>query len=531
MAQTLQGLSQSQYDASELLVIDQLRTGSPNLDLRLGTALRELLVRPEASVSAQRSANIDELQSIMSLATMAASGTATAADVNAVLSNFNTALQPGTAATGVVLVKVTGSRVYNLGAGSIFSTNSGLQYQTAASITVSPTLSAGQIPLQTAADGTFFFTVAVTATATGAVYNISDGTALAPSAQIYTFVSAAAYTTFSGGTDSETVQEAINRIPAALSHRGLVNKTATEAQLRDAFTSSGITIQAVSVQGYGDPAQIRDKHNVFGVAVGGRVDVYCRTFQDPMVFLLQKVGTRIADNTYQVVITAQEAPGFYAIRAITDVAGVALGSYQYTELRSATGLANTFHDIDPNNAVIETAYTVWQQSTVTITGVPDNAAQHTFKVEAYGAPGIQSIQAYMDDPAVRPVTSDFLVRCPLVCLVSCTAQVFYPATKPVSISALQAALAQYINGRSFVSTLTRSELVAVMLANGVTKINLGLNGMTLSGRVRGADGTWYSLQGDTLDIGSIQNGANLLAPATCCFAVEQTNINITGVVE
>ena len=531
MAQTLQGLSQSQYDASELLVIDQIRTSYPGLDLRLGTTLRELLVRPEASVSAQRSANVDELQATMSLSVMATSGTASAADVDAILSNFNMALATGNLATGTVMIKVVTSRVYSVGKGFIFETAAGLRYQVPADIVVAPVPIAGQLPLFAAPDGTFYFIVPVVAAVLGSIYNIQHGTALTPASPLFGYISSSAYVTFSGGTDSETVKSAINRIPAALSHRGLVNKTATEAQLRDVFTGSGVTIQAVSIQGYGDAAQIRDKHNVFGVAVGGRVDVYCRTFQDPMVYLLQKTGTRIADGTYQIAITAQEAPGFYAIRAITDVAGSALGSYQYTELRGTAGLANTFHDIDPNNAVVEAAYTVWQTSTITITGVPDNATQHIFKVEAYGTPGIQAIQTYMDDPAVRPVTSDYLVRCPLLCLVSCTAQVFYPSAKPVEIATLQVALAQYINSRSFVSTLTRSELVAVMLANGVTRINLGLNGMTLDGRVRGADGTWYTLRGDTLDIGSITNGANLLAPATCCFAAEQSSINIAGIAE
>ena len=528
MSTPLNSITQDQYSAAEAIVIDSLRTAYPNFDLRQGTALRELLVRPEATISAQRSADTQELQSVMSLSTMAATGTATAAQVDAVLANFNMTQMAGTVATGTVVVKVSTARVYTVGAGAIFTTLSGLSFTTLTAVTAQQTPVPGTAQLFTATDGTFYVLVPVTSSGTGSQYNIASGTALSPTVPLFSFISASAYSPFSGGTDGETIAQAQSRIPAALSHRGLTSRTATEAQLRDNFNGSAVTIQAVSVQGYGDVGQIRDQHTALGISVGSRVDVYTRNFVAAPITTLQYTGTLVSPGVYTFKIPAADAPGFYAIRTISDATGVAVGSYIFTETRGADGLSETFHDIDLNNIQVETAYTVWQNSIVTVHGVPAGTPTYTFKVELYQNPGLQAIQSYMDDPAVRPSGADYLARSPLICLVSCKAAVYYSAANPVDPTVLAQKLAAYINSRSFVARLTRSELISVMLANGVTQVDLGATGMTLNGSVRGADGTVYQLAGDTLDISGIQDGNNLVAPATCVFLVEPQNIVLQG---
>jgi hypothetical protein len=181
--------------------------------------------------------------------------------------------------------------------------------------------------------------------------------------------------------------------------------------------------------------------------------------------------------------------------------------------------------------MIETAYTVWQASTVTVTGVPDNNSTHTFKVELYGNPGMTDLQAYVDDPAVRNVAADFIVRTPLVCLVSMSANVYYPKNAPVVMGTLQSNLAQYINSRSFVQRLTRSELTGVLIAAGASRVELGTHGMLLTGTIRGANGTWYTLSGDQLNVADISLPAALLTPDTVVFAAETQNLHLTGIPE
>jgi hypothetical protein len=530
---TLADVTQEQFDVAERIVIDLLRSAYPTLDQRRGTVIRDTLVRPDAALTALSQERVERLRRLISLSTMADDGTASVEDINRILANFNMQRQDGAASTGVVRVKVNAARTYTIPSGFTLSALTGLLYRTQGLTVVKTdaTESLGEIQLFTGTDNSYYFLLPVTADSVGSEFNIPQGTAMEPLSQLYGFVSAIAYTNFSDGHDAESIASAISRIPAAISHRGLTNRTAIEAQLRDRFNGTAIALEAVSVLGYGDAGQLRDKHNVFGVAVGGRVDVYPRTFGLPVVRVLEKTGTRSAQGIYTFDIDVSEAPGYYAIRTITDKDSVALSSYLYTETRSASGLDQTRHDIDITDPVIETAYTVFQAATITVSGVPDNAATHVFKVELYCAPGLEAIQTYVDDPAVRNIAADLLVRSPLVCLVTCTATLYYATHESLDLVDLQRKVAAYINSRSFVSRLTRSEIVSVLLAHGVKRVDLDSAGLRLEGRIRDASGVWHTLTGDSLDLTSIQDANVLLVPETCVFAAEIQNIHLVGVAE
>ena len=531
---TLTEITQEQYDAGERTVVDLIRSAYPTLDLRRGTVNRDVLLRPAATLYALDAQRMDWLRQRMSLETLRTSEDATPEEVNAILANFNMTLNQGAEARGLVYVKVDGRRTYTLASGFTFRTLTGLEYVTSQlyTIKIDANTSLGEVPLYAGVtDDYYYFVIPVVAKETGTQYNISEGTALDPVGTLHGFVAASAYSTFVDGVTSETIENAITRIPAAVSHRALTNRTAVEAQLRSRFDGTAVTIQSLSVQGYGDPAQRRDKHNIMGVAVGGRADIYVRTFDDLAITVLEKTGTRTGTGTYRFSLTAAEAPGFYAIRSVTDREGVAVGSYLYTESRSYEGLDDTWHDIDPNNGVLETAYTIFQNATVEVTGVLDTADTHVFRVELYTTPGLTELQAYVDDPDIRNVAADFLVRGPLVCLVSCSARVYYPAEAPVDLTALQRTLVSYINSRNFVSKLTRSELVTIMLTAGASRIELGTGGMVIEGRVRDALGNWYTLTGDALDIDTIASPTTLLTSDTCVFGAELSTIHLTGIPE
>jgi hypothetical protein len=207
-----------------------------------------------------------------------------------------------------------------------------------------------------------------------------------------------------------------------------------------------------------------------------------------------------------------------------------LGSYAYAESRSAVGVQNSFHDISPDNLVVESAYSVWQNSTVVVSGVPDNHATHAFRVELYSAPDLQAIQLYVDNPQVRNLEADYVVRCPLMCLVRLNATAYYPTGTVLDIQRITELIYQYVNSRSFVPRLSRSELAKIMMANGVSRLDMQ-NGLQLQGLVRKADGTTLVLQGDALDLTAQQDPRNLFTQNTCVFACEQNSIFIQGISE
>lgn len=522
---TLNDITQDQFDAAEKALIALIRSKYPGLDLRSGTVLRDTLVRTDAAVAALHTAEVEQLRRLMSLSTIIEDGTASAADVNKILANFNVAQNSGVVATGTVKVKVAAARTYTLASGTVFSTLEGLQFTTTALVTAGLAPEDGSTVLQPEA-GAYYFLVPVAASVSGSAYNIPQGTAVEPAVTIYGYVSASAAANFTGGLDGETLQAAVSRIPAALSHRALTNRTSVEAMLRARFDGTGITVQAVGVQGMGDAAMLRDKHNVFGVAVGGRSDVYVRTFGAPAVLTLTKTGMRTGAGAYAFRIEAEDAPGFYAVRGVGESTGAA-ASYAFTETRSGTD-ASAWHDVE---GTVDIAFSAFQACDVAVTGVPDNGAEHTFVVEVWECPGLGAIQTYVDDDSVRNIAADVIVRCPPVCLVSCHATVYYDMGTPVDLTVLRTAVARYINGRNFVGRLTRSELVKVLLDLGVKKVALNPDDMLLAGRVLGADGSWRSLRGDTLDIAAIADAGALVTGDTVVFAAEPQDIQFTAVGE
>ena len=541
---TLQNVTQEQFDAAEATLIALIRAAYPALDLRKGTVIRDLLIRPASSVYALDTDRWTYLQNKMSLITVTNNASYTADDIDALMTNFGMVRNLGSLAGGQIRVNVDTSRTYTLAAGFGFATIDGLLYATTQAYTVKPNanISAGETLLQADADGSYFFIVSVLATAVGVSYNIAQNVALNITSSLYGYVSSSSFTDFTGGTDGESIDQVLTRLPAAISYRALDSRTSIGAKLNSHSLGAGYPLYSVKVQGYGDPAQLRDKHNPMGFGVGSRVDVYPKTFLGPSVSTLQKVGTRIGVNTYQITLARSECYGLYAVKSVAEIeasfapdqsfASIAtLGSYAFIDTRVADGVADTSHDIDPANAMIETAGTCFQKAILTITGVPYTEAAHQFKVELYVCPNLKDLQDYVDSPEVQNVEADYLMRAPFVCMVGMKARAYYLLSYPVDITALRQTITDYINNNMYKLVLTRSELATLMLNAGMSRVDMSNTGMILQGIVRDAAGTIRRLSGDVLDIKTVEDQYNLLTDDTIVFGTELARITIEAVGE
>ena len=545
--ESLESISQDQFNQAESIVINLMRSVYPTLDLRRGTVLRELLLRPAASFYAMEGDRYTRLQQVSSLELIAANpANATVDDVNRILANFDMTQRAGSTAFGTAYIQLAYSRSYIINADFTLYTLAGLIYGVEQSYTILPNPdknNAAQLQLFTKSDGTFYALLPVVAKASGGTYNIPAGTTLNAATAFDGFVTAEAYTSFTGGVDAETINQLIARMPSAIAHRSLESRISIDSILRDPDQGNfGSVLYATSVLGYGNQGQLRDKHNAFGVAVGGRADIFVRTYAQPHVLTLMKTATKIAVHTYQFTIEAAEAPGYYAIRALTDEDTISsptltfgelpiTGTYHVLEVRSATGLTTTFHDINAANAVIETCGTVFQKSVVTVQDVlNDTDTTRTFKVELYVAPYLSEIQAYVDRRDVCNVKSDYIVRSPFICLVGVRAVVVPKTGVTLDISAMKTAIANYINGRSYVNELTESEILGILYQYNVQKIDTSdspLTGFQLQGMLRDASGELHTLQGHSLDLRSIADANRILLPASCVFGSIEADITIT----
>lgn len=536
---TLADVTQEAYDNALSLSLDALRTEYPSLDLRAGTSVRALVLEPSATMAALNIARAERMEKLLSVTGLEdVYDEDSRAVLSDMLANFNIVYGAGARATGRITIRVDAARSYYLEEGLTFSTSKGESFSLLHAIRAAVVGEedvkqdgATRVILLPSAGGGYLFSADVIAETIGVSGNISKGTALYPASSIYGLVDVSAWAQFSGGADPETTSSAISRIPEALSVRGFTGQNSIKAKLMDRFLAGEHRVVGAAVQGYGDPAQIRDKHNILGIATGGRADIFVRTGSGMPVTVITKKGEYVPGVGHIIRITADDAPGLYAIKSITDIASdVMMGSFAFTERREATAELDTYgHDIIAENTP-EIAFTAYQDTVVTIIGAPMSIP--SFKIEAYMMPGVGTIQAYVDAADSKNVFGDIVVRGALMCIVSVVATVRYSRRGSApDIEAMKSEIANYINSRNFVTRLTRSEITARMLGTGATSADLGISGMRLQGRIYGADGTWRVLSGDSLDVADVAEGAALIDRDTVVFTTSEDMINIYEVSE
>lgn len=532
-------LTEDAYNSAVEAAVDLLRVKRPELDLRTGTAIRSLVIEPGAMLDAQMRDVVNRLRTAMSLRAMSRETTVPREDAEAVLSNFGITLGGGTKATGKVRVNLIGTTPVTLRSGVVFTTEEGMEYVVTEMTTGSVDPADGESKIVSANDGTYYFTVPVEAVEVGAAGNIRQGHAMSSSVIITNFLSAEAFSDFSGGEDGESVASAVARIPSALAYRGMTNSLSVRGQLAASVADPSV-LRAVSCVGYRDRAQLRDKHNVLGIAVGGRVDVYVRLFDAPGVVSFMADGVldpvRSSGDTKVYRVAIPSFPGFYAVKYVGPASEPnRQGSLQYELVRETVAGASDAHDfMVTDNDNCETAWSAYQGGHLivydNVTG-PDHpvalSGTQQFKVDLFWTDGIAGLQELVDDPAVRNVAADYVVRTPAVCLVSMSCSVRMKPGVSATSAELEKHVADYVNGRSFVRRITRSELANVLLQHGAESVDLSSGGMLLGGRICGADGRWYYLSGDSLDVSEVGNERAMLTAGTVVFAAEPGAIQIT----
>ena len=532
---TIDKIKADAYDTAVAAAVDTVRAKHPELDLRSGTAVRSLVIEPGALLDAMQRDVVNRLRTAMSLRAMSRETTVPREDAEAVLSNFGITLGGGTKATGVVRVNLIGTASVTVREGVVFTTESDVRFVVTKTVTAAIDPAAGESAIRPSVDGRYYFTVPVEAEEVGSNGNIQQGYALSCSIVIGNYYSAEAFSDFTGGEDGESVASAVARIPAALAYRGMTNTLSVRAQLSAALGDPA-QLRAVSCAGHRSRAQLRDKHNILGIAVGGRVDVYARMFDAPGVETMVLNGSRI--NTYtdatgkntvtRYSIPLPDYPGFYAVRYVGPSSGEPgrRGSLQYELERGTVDKASEAHDFDTSVDSCETAWSAYQRGYIVAHVYGGSEPTMEFKVDLYWTDGIKMLQGLIDSPEVRNVAADYVVRTPAICFVGMSATVRQKAGVDVDVDALVDALSTYINSRSFVPRLTRSELANILLQHGIESVDMSTGGMRLSGRLCGADGQWYYLEGDTLDVTAVGPERAMLTDETVVFAVEPGAIQL-----
>lgn len=557
---TLSDITQEDFDSAAETVVSGIKAYNRKLDTRDGTVLRDLLVNPEAAIESVTSGQIEEARRSSSLIQLKESQDAgeeiDQADVESILSNFNLKPHAGTRARGIIKVVVSdGTVAYAVPEGAVFSTVDEKQFSVDSQVVAMPESmdNPSVTPTTKLYEGAagYFFLVPATAVEIGSAGNVQQGTSLTPESTLPSFVMAEAYKDFCGGSDVESLGSVIDSIPSGLSIRGFVNKTAVEGMMRAEFDSGENPIVAVSAVGYGNISQRRDKHNAFGVGVGGRVDVYVRNFTDIFTDSATIMGSRgqIPEDPqegvkYYLDVPPGTFPGACWIKYVFDpfnvdtaedkpASGEVTESLDFTAYRTAD-VSGTWHDFDRSSAdgeAREAFNTVWQGFRIVLDNVPPDtedggwSEEREFQVTAYCMPQAAEIQEYVDRDDVRSVSTDVVARCPIVCSVSVNAVVRYDPKKPVEENGARYAIRSYINNLGFVGRLTRSEIVQILKNLGAVSVEMPDKDM-LYGELHDAAGVRHVLSGDALDVTTIEDGSAMLSKDTVVFCAEERNVQI-----
>ena len=232
---------------AELLAKQVLEGKFPDLDLREGTGLRDLVLRPTAYAFALLKKANDYYFTQNTL--QGINDSTPEETVDDILSNWF--LQRNTGTYAVISARLYFARQKNVTITTdiSFSPNNSLQYFPETS-TVFPSSALAYDSYS----NEWYLDVFLKAASTGSVYNLGEGSLLYFTNFDPYFLRAEINYLAEESTASETNSQFINRAASAISTRNLVNIPSTDSRLREVFNY----IDKVVTVGAGDPDMIRD---------------------------------------------------------------------------------------------------------------------------------------------------------------------------------------------------------------------------------------------------------------------------------
>jgi uncharacterized phage protein gp47/JayE len=376
--------------------------------------------------------------------------------VDGVLSNLMLTRDPGAKAAGQLTIIIENLATTTVPAGSIFTAN-GLNYltdQTYIGVTQADSVLNDQQKLITLrSDGTYSFTIPVTAESEGTQYAVRRGTRFTVVPSIIGLVDITATVDFSGGRNTETNADLVARAQLGISAKILSGRTEIEAMLRAEYPG----IVAVSITGFSDPEMIRDRHNIFAMSMGGKADLHVRSAYLPVTRVFEKEAVLInaTEKIWQMSIGRDVFSGFYTIPfVLPQGASQDQNTLEITGETRALDLSAINGDFIPDlTNIIEGGYSRYQTAviqfrdpSVDTTGMVENETVRTYQVGLYGLDNIADLQHTVSDRSRRNPQADYLVKAPVpaFCAINLTVQYRANSQPPVAAD-LKQAIAATIN--------------------------------------------------------------------------------------
>jgi hypothetical protein len=528
-------------DQAHQQISERMAEQFPELEIKRGV-IHDIVLYLVSILGAEQRARMELMRDSNSL--MAISENPALADddiVNRALSNFRIERGAGSNATGTITIVLTTLAPVVVPAAAQF-VSGGITFTPgqayAARISDATATTDTDRVLRPVGDGTYSFSIPVTADDPGAAGMLRRGASLAMTDPIPYFDRAYAESDFSGGFDPESNQEMLNRLQGGMAARAWSNRVTIDASLRamDQFSR----ILQTSIIGAGDPEMLRDRHTVMPISHFGRVDLYARTQDMPLSITVTKTATLVqklaAGGIWQLSITATDAPGFYQV----DRVGPAGGSqddagYEITSDDRSFDLDFPGFVPDIVNP-IEAAYSRYQTTTIqfldTDTPVASlivNQSTADYAVSLLAMPLIADLQDTVSGRSFGAPAGDCLVKAPVPCFLAISFDIRKRATVVVdqgTVDAIAASMMQLVNSLGFIGQLYASllaDLVQDQLPDGAYT-----GAIDMFGTIRRPDGTMRRIRStEVLEIPD--EPGNMVTPRTVAFMLDVHNIGISVV--
>lgn len=509
----------------------------PSLDFTEGV-YRNILIRVAATFQVLNQELITQLQQSQSLLAVTENPElATDEVVDAILSNYRVTRKEGAKAAGTVVVVMSILRSVSIPESAVFTAN-GLEFVVTkpyVAVTDAASVLTDQQRLITVrSNGTYSFTVPVEAAEEGANYNLQISTRFAMSPAIPGFIDAYALEDFSGGTGTESNEEIIARLNEAIVQKVMSGRV----QIASLLSGQLATLRASSIVGFGDAEMLRDRHNMFGIATGGKSDLYCRTDYLPLTVKVTREATLIDQEagTWQATILRDDAPGFYDISAILpENDDPDQGTLEkLSETRGLDMTPDDDEDLSPLvENIIEGAYSRYQTAVVrfkdTSGDLSELAVGATRDYDFYllAMTGIKNLQRYVMNRENRNPQADYLVRAPVPAFVTISLTIGYQGSEELpDTGPIKEAVANRVSGLDF----QLGRLPASVIYDAVHDILPRTDAYVLSPidmltRIRQPDGEDVWLRsGDQIEIPD--DPANQVTQRTVIFYLDADDVDV-----
>jgi uncharacterized phage protein gp47/JayE len=538
--QSFTELSTENIFQTEEFLSQLLSEENPSLDAKRGV-LKELLLHYNAIYDEKNTEELDRLRRSSSLQEIQEDPSLADDDaVDRIASNYRITRKAGEEATGVVRVVLDRLQPITIAQGSSWESE-GRQFVTltpfAAKTTANNVIAATDRLLVPLGDGNFYFNIEVTAVEVGEASAVKRNSVFTPQQPPLYFVTAYASQDFINGIDEETNAALSQRLVEGAACKALSGSVHMSAALRDqpAFEN----VLADSVIGFGDGEMLRDKHSLFPIAFGGRVDWYIRSQRLPQLIQLNKTATLVSINAegygvWQFGIGRNEVPGFYDVFAINLASNPSESSFEIATDSRNIDLSTLDNDgfLPDIQNTIEGAYSRFQaaviqfvDTTTPVGSLTVGTSTQEYEVIVRGMPLISDIQDYASSRGVRNRAGDILVKAPVPCFlrVSFAVQLKKGTSYP-DVSQIRTDVAELVNTYGFTGRLPASA-ISDIVHNSLSGIQY-LSAIDMLGDIRGPDGNIRRIRStETLIVPSETD--KMISPRTVAFFLDPQDIAIT----